>query len=114
MTTNRLSEEQNREIAEWLGFDKPCVIWESCVVFNGPLNPRCYKENFNRCPNIPSFDSRDGFWLIMDHGPNNKRWFKFTKTKAFVHNSRGSGVLFDYVGPQLAVELARFIDGGIE
>ena len=126
MTTNRLSEAQNREIARWLKICRHehvvCNDW--LVKNNKMLCGKCNQWHYinpadlSFKDNIP-FDSREGFWLIMDHGPKNEKWGKFVQTHPTVFKYHFSAVYEDgldwaikqeFIGPQLAHKLIKFIE----
>jgi len=106
-----LTIAQNKRIAKALDLPKPCVVNENCIVFSGNLTPRCYKENFNACPNIPSFDTREGFHLIIEHGPKMEWWDEFIwSSKAMIVSCDVDyhwswAIKQDYIGPALAIAL---------
>ena len=122
MTTNRLSGAQNKQIADWLG-----ICWHENIM-DSDFPPHCScgepYSYLGRHDNT-SFDTRPGFWLIMDHGPKCKDWEKFldetqigVSLEPWVFDAQGNDVSCrewaikqDFVGEKLAVELARFIEG---
>ena len=103
MTTNRLTEAQNKQIAAWLKIE-----W-----VEGP-------HGYIKADTI-SFDSRDGFWLIMDYGKDKEWWGRFQgDSGCFVMYSATRTSIWpswavkqDYIGPQLAHELIKFIADGV-
>ena len=122
-----LTESENKLIAEWLG-----ICWHELdgeVEDDGVYRQGCiYCDADSHDAINPSFDSRDGFWLIMDHGPKRKDWEKFldetqigVSLEPWVFDAQGNDVSCrewaikqDFVGEKLAVELIKFIEGGIE
>ena len=105
-----LTSEENKRIAKELGI---CAHKYVVDVLADAYEPSrcayCNKRQQDGDKDIV-FDSRDGFCLIMEHGQKMDWWFGFTKTKAFVHNSRGSGVKVDYIGTRLGEELNRWLE----
>jgi len=117
-----LTTEQNKLIAEKLGLPKPCVIYKNCIVFGGKLKPKpCYVENNNKCVNAHTFDTWEGFRLIIENGPKQDWWEDFIHSSYYAFNTflgdykdegYGWAIKQDYVGPKLAEELMRWIEEG--
>ena len=99
----KLTEAQNKQIAKWLDICNQSPF--RCC--------ECYRKGCS-----VSFDSRDGFWLIMDHGPKQgDKWDEWVSTtpKVFCQwYSPGERIRWavkqSYIGEKLAVELIKFIE----
>lgn len=105
------SEESNMRIAKALGLKDICPIRSRCKLQGGHMIPTCFTPS-NKCPISYHFDTRDGFLLITEHGPKQEWWDDFLE----VAGACGHGMVHDYlrvdlIGPQLAIELDKFLEG---
>lgn len=103
-----LALEQNKRIAEALGL-RYIIDLDAFVMDPDPFIP-------NNAVSGP-FDSKPGFWVIIKHGPKMDWWHKFMVHICADYRQHPLShkviyyIPFDFIGPQLAVELDKFLEG---